>query len=135
MGPFKTMNGKYAIVHIDYFSKWCEVELVMDITKSRVIKFLNSVCDGYPNRTVTDNGVQFMSDKIKDYFNERGIKHTTSALYHPKANGLVERMNLAIKEGIQLATLQHKDPVIATSERLFEYHTTPHDVRPNWFRP
>ena len=28
----------------------------------------------------------------------------------------------------QLATLQHKDPVQATKERLFVYHTTPHSM-------
>ena len=86
------------------------------------------VREGYPNHIVTDNGVQFTSHKIKDYFAERGIKHSTTALYHPQGNGLVERINRTIKEGIQLATLQHKDPVLATKERLFVYHTTPHSM-------
>ena len=83
-----------------------------DITSSRVIKFLQSVfvCEGYPIHIVTDNSVQFTSHEIKDYFNERGIEHSTTALYHPQGNGLVERMDCTIKEGIQLATLQHKTP-------------------------
>ena len=86
------------------------------------------VHEGYPNHIVTDNSVQFTSHEIKDYFAERGIVHSTSALYHPQANGLVVPMNRTIKEGIQLATLQHKDPVLATKERLFSYHTTPHSM-------
>ena len=40
MGPFKKMNRKYAIVLVDYFSKWCEVEFVAEITTCHVIKFL-----------------------------------------------------------------------------------------------
>ena len=130
MGPFKTMNGKYAIVLVDYFSKWCEVEFVTDITTSRVIKFLQSefVREGYPIHIVSDSGVQFTSHEIKDYFTERGIEHSTTALYHPQGNGLVERMNNTIKEGIQLATLKHKDPVQATKEILLVYHTTPHSM-------
>ena len=130
MGPFKTTNRKYAIVLVDYFSKWCEVEFVTDITMSRVTKFIHSVFvhEGYPNYIVTDNGVQFTSHEIEDYFAERGIEHSTPALYHPQANGLVERMNRTIKEGIQLASLQHKDPVQATKERLFIYHTTLHSM-------
>ena len=76
----------------------------------------------------SDNGVQFTSHKIKDYFAECGIVHSTSALYQPKANGLVGRMNHTIKEGIELASLQHTDPVLATKERLFVYHTTLHSV-------
>ena len=72
MGPFKTMNGKYALVLIDYFSKWCKVEFVTDITTSPVIKFRHNVfvLEGYPNHSVTGNGVQFTSHKIKDYFTE-----------------------------------------------------------------
>ena len=121
MGPFKTMIRKYATVLADYFSKWCEVEFVTDITTSCVIKFLQNVSmhEGYPNHIVTDYGVQFTSHEVKD----RGILHSASVLYHPQANGLVERMNHTIKEGIQLATLQHKDPVLATKERLFVYHS------------
>ena len=130
MGPFKTMNRKYAIVLADYFSKWCEVEFVTDITTSCVIKFLQNVFvhEGYSNHIVTDNGVQFTSHEVKDYFADRGIVHSTSVLYHPQANGLVERMNCTIEEGIQIATLQHKDPVLATKERLFVYHSNPYSM-------
>ena len=79
MGPFKTMKGKYTIVLVDYFSKWCEVEFETDITKS-CAKFLQSVfvCEGYPNHIVTDNRVQA-------FFAERGTEHSTTALYHPQA--------------------------------------------------
>ena len=84
--------------------------------------------EGYPIHIVTVNGVQFTSHEIKNYFAERGIQHSTTALYPLQGNGLVERMNRTIKEGMQLATLQHKDPVHATKERLFVYHTTPHSM-------
>ena len=84
--------------------------------------------EGYPYHIVTDNGVQFTSHKMKDYFAEHRIEHSTTALYHPPGNELVERMNRTIKEGIQLATPQHKDLVLATKERLFVYHTTPHSM-------
>ena len=102
MGPFKTMNRKYPIVLVDYISKWCEVEFVTDITTSRVIKFLQSVFvrEDFPNHIMTDNGLHFTSHKIKDHLAERGIEYSTSALYHPKANGLLKRMSRTIKEGI-----------------------------------
>ena len=86
MGPFNTVNKKYATVLADYFSKGCEVEFVTDSTTSRVIKFLQSVfvCEDFPNHIVTDNGVQFTSHKMNHYFTERGIEYSTTALYHPK---------------------------------------------------
>ena len=90
MGPFKTMNGKYVIVLVDYFSKWCEVEFFQSVF----------VREGYPNHIVIDNGIQFTSHEIKDYFTEHGIEHSTTALYHPQGNGLVERMNRTIEEDL-----------------------------------
>ena len=89
---------------------------------------LTFVCEGYPNHVVMDNSVQFTSHEMKDCFTERGTEHSTTALYHPQGNGLVERMNRTIKEGIQLATLQHKDPIQATKDILFVCHTTPHSM-------
>ena len=80
--------------------------------------------EGYPNHIVTDSGVQFTSHEMKDYFAKRGIEHSTTTLYHPQANGLVERMNRTI----QLATLQHKAPYKLQKERLFVYHTTGHSM-------
>ena len=82
-----TMNRRYAIVLVDYFSKWCEVEFVMDITTIRVIKFLHNVFvhEGYPNHIVMDNGVPFTSHVYLSYFVEGGIGHSTSALCHPQA--------------------------------------------------
>ena len=111
MSPFKTMNGKYAIVLVDLFSKWCEVEFVTDITTRRVIKFFQSVfvCEGYPIHIVMDNGVQFTSHEMKDYFTERGIEHSTTGLYHPQSNGLIKRTNRTIKEG-NLSTSSTKTP-------------------------
>ena len=37
-------------------------------------------------------------------------------------------MNRTIKEGIQIANLQGKDPTTVTKERLLIYHTTPNTI-------
>jgi transposase InsO family protein len=41
----------------------------------------------------SDNGFEFKNSKIKDYCDEKGIKHEFSAKYTPQQNGVVERKN------------------------------------------
>lgn len=38
-----------------------------------------------------------------DFLKERGIKHITTSVYHPQANGCVERYNRVLKDCIQAA--------------------------------
>ena len=122
MGPFNDARIKYVLVLVDYLSKWTELESVTDIYTDSVINIY--LREGLPENIVTDNGVQFTSHKMKDFLIKHNIKHSKSALYHPQGNGLVERMNRTIKEGIQIAKLEEKYAILATKERLLAYHTT-----------
>ena len=81
--------------------------------------------EGLPEFLVTDNGVQLTSHKMKEFLKGNGITHLLASLYHPQTNGLVERMNRTVKEGVQIGKLEGKSPVLATWERLSAYHTTP----------
>ena len=45
---------------------------------------------GVPNTVVTDNGTCFVSSEFEAYLNSNGIKHYTSAPYHPASNDLAE---------------------------------------------
>ena len=62
---------------------------------------------------------------MKEFLKGNGITHLHASLYHPQTNGLVERMNRTVKEGIQIGKLEGKSPLLATRERLSAYHTTP----------
>nr|XP_033516443.1 uncharacterized protein LOC117280807 [Nicotiana tomentosiformis] len=48
---------------------------------------------GVPKETVCDNGRQFISSKITEFFQSRQIKRITSSPYHPVANGQAESTN------------------------------------------
>ena len=61
IGPMLAGKGKvrYAIVVVDYFTKWAEVEPLATITEVKVEDFVwkNILCRfGIPNVIVTDNG-------------------------------------------------------------------------------
>ena len=92
-----------------------------------MIQFLDNVFtrEGLPEFVVTDNGVQLTSRKMKEFLKGNGITHLHASLYHPQTNGIVERINRTVKEGIQIGNLEGKSPRLATREILSAYHTTP----------
>lgn len=132
MGPYehRPQHQRFVLVLVDYYSKWPEVKFVSSITTDVVIRFLTEVFvrEGYPRELVTDNGTQLRSDQMNKFLSENGIKHYTSSLYYARANGLVERMNRMVKEGLQAASLENTPWQIAIETRLFAYRTTPHST-------
>ncbi|XP_064464259.1 uncharacterized protein LOC135375498 [Ornithodoros turicata] len=86
---------RYAIVMVDYFSKWPEAKFCANVTASTILDFLRSVFarEGYPDNLVSDHGPQFISHQFEQFLRDRGIQHSFSSLYYPRANGLVERFN------------------------------------------
>lgn len=59
-GPFNQLpqNARYALVIIDYHSKWPEVKFVANATTQVIISFIKEVFarEGAPDILVTDNG-------------------------------------------------------------------------------
>ncbi|CAL9018618.1 unnamed protein product, partial [Prunus brigantina] len=65
-----TAMVKYAVVAVDYFTKWAEAEALATITAARIETFVwqNIVCRfDIPNIIVTDNGRQFDNAKFKEF--------------------------------------------------------------------
>ena len=50
---------------------------------------------------VTDNRSSFVSEESENFVKKNGIKHLTTALYHPSSNGLAERMVQTFKTTIK----------------------------------
>ncbi|GJT93782.1 reverse transcriptase domain-containing protein [Tanacetum coccineum] len=105
-GPFPEGPGKvkFLIVAIDYFTKWIEAKPVATITGNQVKKFVwdNIVCRfGLPGEIVSDNGKQFRDNPFKDWCEKLCIRQCFASVKHPQANGLVERANRSLGEGIK----------------------------------
>ncbi|GKA23495.1 reverse transcriptase domain-containing protein [Tanacetum coccineum] len=56
---------------------------------------------GLPRIIVTDNGAQLVSDPFKSWCKRFEIQQMNTAVAHPQANGLVERANRSLMEGIK----------------------------------
>ncbi|GJS27060.1 reverse transcriptase domain-containing protein [Tanacetum coccineum] len=105
-GPFPEGPGKvkFLIVAMDYFTKWIEAKAVATITGNQVKKFVwdNIVCRfGLPGEIISDNGKQFSDNPFKDWCDKLNIIQCFASVKHPRANGLVERANRNLGEGIK----------------------------------
>nr|GEU95127.1 reverse transcriptase domain-containing protein [Tanacetum cinerariifolium] len=105
-GPFPKGPGKvkFLIVAMDYFTKWIEAKAVAIITDSQVKKFMwdNIVCRfGLPGEIVSDNGKQLSDNPFKDWCEKLNITQRFALVKHPQSNGLVERANQSLGEGIK----------------------------------
>ena len=98
-GPFQ---GKNILIAVDAHSKWIEA-VCTPTTSSCVIEELRSLFArfGLPEMVVTDNGTCFVSSEFEQFLRSNGVKHTTSAPYHPASNGLAERAVQTVKRGLK----------------------------------
>ncbi|GJT53183.1 reverse transcriptase domain-containing protein [Tanacetum coccineum] len=102
--PQASKKLKFVIVAIDYFTKWIEAKPLVRITGKDVKKFVweNIVCRfRLPRIIVTDNRTQFVNNPFKGWCESLNIKQMNTVVVHPQANGLVERANKSLIEGIK----------------------------------
>jgi transposase InsO family protein len=98
VGPLPPSQGgnKFAVVAVEYFTRWIEAKPLATITPESVKKFFwqNIVCRfGVPRSLIVDNGKQFDSENFKNFCTSIGTKIAFASVYHPESNGAVERAN------------------------------------------
>ncbi|GJS83779.1 reverse transcriptase domain-containing protein [Tanacetum coccineum] len=128
LGPLTPARGgaKFVIVAIDYFTKWVEAKPLVKITGKEVIRFVmdNIICRyGLPRVIVTDNGAQLVSDPFKSWCTRFEIQQMNTAVAHPQANGLVERANRSLMEGIKTSLTYGSEAVIPAEIGMSSYRT------------
>lgn len=130
VGPFDTAISacKFAVTLTDYYSKWPELAFSHTATTVDVIRFLTSIFSrhGNPENIVTDNGPQFTSAAFALFLHDRGISHSRTSVYHPAANGAVERFHRALRSCIQTAIQQSQPWRETVMDWLQVYRATPH---------
>ena len=118
-GPFL---GKNILITVDAYSKWIEAVCTPSTSSNSVIEELRTAFAkfGLPEMIVTDNGMGFVSES---FLRSNGIKHTTSAPYHPASNELAERAIQIVKRGLKKVTSGSMNTHLA--KVLFSYRITP----------
>ena len=104
-GPFgvdvvqlpRTRSGKqYAVVFVDYMTKWPEVfttsnQSAFTIAKLLVEKIVSR--HGVPSQLLSDRGGAFLSKLLQEIAALLGFHKVNTSAYHPQTDGLVERFN------------------------------------------
>ena len=113
VGPLPTAQGnyKYAVVAVEYFTKWVEAKPLINITSEAVRKFFwqNIISRfGVPKDLMVDNGKQFDSQLFKEFCRSIGTKLMFASVYHPQSNGDVERANGVIFTSIKKCLFDQK---------------------------
>ncbi|KAI0993210.1 hypothetical protein K3495_g14974 [Podosphaera aphanis] len=112
-GPFPTPsfgNFLYYISFVDDATRYCSVALLK--TKSdaanAVIQYITKLETQFNIKTKsirTDNGGEYVSEKLTNYFKQKGINHYLIPPYSPESNGVAERLNHSIGEGVRAILL------------------------------
>ncbi len=109
MGPYLNAprGYKYFTIWMDYYRRWPELMATEVLpTSGEIIHFLKRAVIstyGIPEDLVTDNGSQFVRAEFESFLNEYGLHHSRTVPYNPPANGLVERFNRELKQGLQVS--------------------------------
>ena len=97
MGPFSedSQGNKYALVAVDYLTRWPEVMPAKTATATEAAHFIYNhiICRyGISESIQSDNGPQFANDVIENLVQILKIRHHFSTPYYPQANGHAERL-------------------------------------------
>ena len=96
---------KYAVVAIDYFTKWAKANPLTVISSKKVQEFVwESIISHFriPHEIVSDNGTQFDSNEFHAFCDDLGIKKSFSSVDQPQTNDQVEAINNIIKFNLKM---------------------------------
>ncbi len=129
---FAIKNGNNFLLIIDAFSKWADIKYMPSTTSSATIQELRTIFAnfGIPEKIVSDNGPQFISDEFETFCIKNGINHVKTPPYHAKSNGAAERLVQILKQALLKISLENKNVPIQheLDNILFAYRNTPQTV-------
>ncbi|XP_022798138.1 uncharacterized protein LOC111336326 [Stylophora pistillata] len=104
------MTSMFLVV-VDAHSRWLEIEKMNTKTSAKTTETPQKLSARYsvPAQLVSDNGPKFASEEFQQFLKRNGIKHITSAPYHPATNGLAERAVQSFKNAnaMKIETEEH----------------------------
>nr|XP_043067227.1 uncharacterized protein K02A2.6-like [Drosophila bipectinata] len=111
------------LICVDAYSQFPFLVQMSSTTTSNTIAALSSIfaIEGYPKTMVSDNGPQLTADAFEEFCKLHGIKHITTAPFHPASNRLAERFGSTSNSyGKSPVELIHGRPVRTVLSQIFE---------------
>ena len=105
VGPLKSSKGFTSLLTIiDRSSRWPEVIPMSSTTSTECFDaFLRHWVShfGVPATLTTDRGPQFTSTVWASLCKSLGIHHVMTTVFHPQANGMIERVHRRLKDALR----------------------------------
>ena len=94
--PMSSSGNQYAVVFVDYLTKWPEVFATPDQSALTIARLLVEQVisrHGVPAELLSDREKVFLSKLLHEVYGLMGMKKVNTTAYHPQTDGLVERFN------------------------------------------
>ena len=97
---------------------------------SKAIEVLRDLSSkfGIPEQIISDDGAQFFSEEFQAFVSSSGIRHITSAPYHPPTNCLAERAVQTIKQALRFMYQSSKPVKEKLAKFLIAYRNALHST-------
>lgn len=116
-GPFPVSSYRGALYYISFidnatrFSSVKFLKLKSEASQS-IIDYISTMETQHDLKIKcfrTDNGGEYLNERLSRFFAQKGIEHDLTPPYSPESNGVAERLNRSIGEGIRAMLLSVKD--------------------------
>ena len=128
IAPMSERGNRYILTVVDFATRYPEAVALPKIETERVAEALLDIFArvGFPSEILSDRGVQFTSDLMKEVSRLVSIKQLFTTPYNPKCNGLCERMNGVLKSMLKkMCQEKPQDWDRYLSAVLFAYREVP----------
>lgn len=132
VGPLTVTNNgnKYVLTFQDNLTKFSKAvplpnQEAATVAKEFVIKIIFE--HGIPDKVLTDQGTNFLSDMFKNMCKLLKIEKIQTTAYHPESNGALERSHRTLAEYLRhYINADQTDWDEWIPYAMFTYNTTPH---------
>ena len=111
------------LITVDYYSNFFEIDRLEDTRSAAVISKLKQhfARHGIPDKVISDNGPQFISQQFNNFKLKWEFDHRTSSPGYPKSNGKAENAVKSAKQLMKKAKHSGQDPWLA----VLDFRNTP----------
>ena len=128
--PPSNAGHRYILTFIDYATRYPEAIPLKTISTESVAEALVGIYSrvGVPEEVLSDLGIQFISDCMKEVSRLLSIRQLTTTPYYPMCSGLVEKFNGTLKTMLRrLCTEKPRQWNRYIDALSFAYREAPHE--------
>jgi len=117
---------KDAVIYdgIDDCSRWVFGKVYQNHVADSTIEFLKELIDRAPFRILairTDQGTEFLNQKVKAFLDKNGIEHKINPPYTPQHNGKIERFHQTLKNDAVYSHWYFEDDLETLNYKFCQY--------------